>query len=75
MKYTFVKAETMHISLNPEGDFSLIQGQVYKLPENNPHVRTLVAFKYLVPVEPATPVEKVSEKETKIIKPKKSTKS
>lgn len=75
MKYTFVKAETMHISLNPEGDFSLIKDQEYELPENNPHVRTLVAFKYLVPVKPVKPVEQESETEKKIIKPKKSTKS
>jgi hypothetical protein len=57
----------MHISLNPEGDISLHQGEQYDLPEDNPHIKTLAAMKYLVPVA------EVSE-EKKITNPKKTTK-
>ena len=51
MTYKFVKDQTMHISLNPHGDFSLHKDQVYDLPEINPHVKTLVAMGYLVECE------------------------
>lgn len=42
-----IKNRELMFSLNPEGDFIIPAGGECELPENNQHVKTLVASGYL----------------------------
>jgi hypothetical protein len=75
-KFRYIKKETTAFSLRDHGDFILVQGKEYTLPEDNAHVRTLKAHGHIEEVkEDPGPVDPEIKPEVKVNQNKPSKKS